>query len=70
MKSLTRGKVHLCLLAIILSFIFTASAKAREGDKGSASRFTWWPTDSVPAPVKDRERGGYWWWPTTQLRER
>lgn len=28
-------------------------------------RFKWWPTDALPAPVKDRERGGYWWWPKT-----
>ena len=27
-------------------------------------RFEWWPTDAVPAPVKDEDRGGYWWWPT------
>ena len=28
-------------------------------------RFTWWPTDAQPGPVKDPKRGGYWWWPTT-----
>ncbi|MBF0493910.1 MAG: OmpA family protein [Candidatus Omnitrophica bacterium] len=27
-------------------------------------RFKWWPTDAKPGPVKDTERGGYWWWPT------
>lgn len=27
-------------------------------------RFKWWPTDARPGPVKDPERGGYWWWPT------
>jgi outer membrane protein OmpA-like peptidoglycan-associated protein len=27
-------------------------------------RFEWWPTDAKPGPVKDLERGGYWWWPT------
>lgn len=27
-------------------------------------RFEWWPTDATPTPVKDDERGGYWWWPT------
>lgn len=27
-------------------------------------RFEWWPTDAKPRPVKDSERGGYWWWPT------
>lgn len=26
--------------------------------------FEWWPTDAKPGPVKDLERGGYWWWPT------
>lgn len=26
-------------------------------------RFEWWPTDAKPMPVKDSERGGYWWWP-------
>ena len=26
-------------------------------------RFEWWPTDAKPGPVKDPERGGYWWWP-------
>ncbi len=29
------------------------------------ARFKWWPTDAMPGPVKDTERGGYWWWPTT-----
>jgi outer membrane protein OmpA-like peptidoglycan-associated protein len=27
-------------------------------------RFEWWPTDAKPGPVKDPERGGYWWWPS------
>ncbi|MFA5116675.1 MAG: OmpA family protein [Candidatus Omnitrophota bacterium] len=27
-------------------------------------RFEWWPTDAQPAPVKDAQRGGYWWWPS------
>ena len=26
-------------------------------------KFEWWPTDAQPAPVKDEQRGGYWWWP-------
>jgi len=25
--------------------------------------FSWWPTDAKPGPLKDPERGGYWWWP-------
>lgn len=27
-------------------------------------KFEWWPTDAKPAPVKDEDRGGYWWMPT------
>jgi len=27
-------------------------------------KFEWWPTDARPGPVKDEERGGYWWMPT------
>lgn len=26
-------------------------------------QFSWWPTDAKPAPVKDAQAGGYWWWP-------
>jgi Outer membrane protein and related peptidoglycan-associated (lipo)proteins len=26
-------------------------------------RFQWWPTDALPGPVQDQERGGFWWWP-------
>ncbi|MFA5362926.1 MAG: OmpA family protein [Candidatus Omnitrophota bacterium] len=26
-------------------------------------QFNWWPTDAKPAPVKDENRQGYWWWP-------
>jgi outer membrane protein OmpA-like peptidoglycan-associated protein len=25
--------------------------------------FDWWPSDAKPAPVKDEQNGGYWWWP-------
>ena len=28
-----------------------------------ARRFAWWPSDAKPAPVKDEDRRGYWWWP-------
>lgn len=27
-------------------------------------KFEWWPTDAKPGPVKDEDRGGYWWMPT------
>jgi outer membrane protein OmpA-like peptidoglycan-associated protein len=32
-------------------------------DEALAKRFSWWPTDAKPAPVKDPNRSGYWWWP-------
>lgn len=32
-------------------------------DEELAKKFTWWPTDAKPAPVKDPNRSGYWWWP-------
>ena len=36
----------------------------READiKKLQETFSWWPTDAKPAPVKDLQRGGYWWWP-------
>jgi len=38
--------------------------EAREKElKELNERFKWWPTDAQPGPVKDEERGGYWWWP-------
>ncbi|MDD5432392.1 MAG: OmpA family protein [Candidatus Omnitrophica bacterium] len=33
-------------------------------------QFSWWPTDAKPAPVKDPEHGGYWWWPKEPGNER
>lgn len=36
----------------------------REEDlKKLQDTFSWWPTDAKPAPVKDEQKGGYWWWP-------
>jgi outer membrane protein OmpA-like peptidoglycan-associated protein len=32
-------------------------------DELMARKFQWWPTDAQPAPYKDTERSGYWWWP-------
>jgi outer membrane protein OmpA-like peptidoglycan-associated protein len=33
------------------------------GEERLAEKFSWWPTDAKPAPVKDESRSGYWWWP-------
>ncbi|MBI2094781.1 MAG: OmpA family protein [Candidatus Omnitrophica bacterium] len=32
-------------------------------DEILAKKFSWWPTDARPSPVKDGVRSGYWWWP-------
>jgi peptidoglycan-associated lipoprotein len=40
----------------------TRDSKREEEIKMTDEKFSWWPTDAQPAPVKD-ERGGYWWWP-------
>ncbi len=34
-------------------------------DEEIAHRFSWWPSDAKPGPVKDENRSGYWWWPDT-----
>ena len=33
-------------------------------DEELANKFSWWPTDAKPGPVKDPDRSGYWWWPS------
>lgn len=40
----------------------TRDAKRETDLKANSEKFSWWPTDAKPAPVKD-PRGGYWWWP-------
>ncbi len=58
-------------VAIILAFSnpsfadFKQEKEARRENelKELQKRFEWWPTDAKPGPVKDPERGGYWWWP-------
>lgn len=43
----------------------TKQARKEDQQRKQQERFTWWPTDALPAPVKDEQSGGYWWWPTT-----
>ncbi len=75
MKSTSHFPKNLVLLAVVAMLCMPASfaqaqfidkaareAKREESVKVLQERFSWWPTDAKPAPVKD-ERGGYWWWP-------
>jgi outer membrane protein OmpA-like peptidoglycan-associated protein len=32
-------------------------------DEKMARKFSWWPSDAKPAPYKDPNRSGFWWWP-------
>lgn len=68
------GKRLLGVLSVCMVLFFLAEAKAwtigedkqskkEEEIKQSQEQFKWWPTDAKPAPVKDAQRGGYWWWP-------
>ncbi|OGW82943.1 MAG: hypothetical protein A3C47_06565 [Omnitrophica bacterium RIFCSPHIGHO2_02_FULL_51_18] len=41
-----------------------------DSDAQLAHKFVWWPTDSKPAPVKDQQRSGYWWWPDQPGQQR
>lgn len=65
---------RLIIIAIILSggiSIYSSSqAYAQEREESRKKeiekvqeKFSWWPTDARPGPVKDEVRGGYWWWP-------
>jgi len=60
------------LLISVMPYLFASdlfiSKQDREAKREPAlqelqKQFQWWPTDAKPAPVKDAEMGGYWWWP-------
>ncbi|MFH1338928.1 MAG: OmpA family protein [Candidatus Omnitrophota bacterium] len=51
------------LLAGSIAFGEDRKAKREQELHELQKRFEWWPTDAKPGPVKDEERGGYWWWP-------
>lgn len=60
---------------IMLFLIDTAFALSKEEKRKRElerlqKRFEWWPTDAKPAPVKDAERQGYWWWPAAPAKIR
>lgn len=58
------------LFVILLPGIFITSSFALDREERRKNdldelqkKFSWWPTDALPGPVKDEARGGYWWWP-------
>jgi len=56
-------------LLTLAAFVLTGCAADRETRRKAEAEklqkeFKWWPTDAKPGPVKDEQRGGYWWWPS------
>jgi outer membrane protein OmpA-like peptidoglycan-associated protein len=58
------------ILTLLLLFALATSSFASDREERRKKeldelqkKFSWWPTDAKPRPVKDEERGGYWWWP-------
>jgi len=71
---MSNKKIKIIVIALFLVFSFCSYSRSserlsREERKKKQldelqRRFEWWPTDARPGPLKDPERGGYWWWPT------
>jgi len=56
------------LIFVLAAFVLSGCATDRDARKKAEMEamqkdFEWWPTDAKPSPVKDQQRGGYWWWP-------
>lgn len=66
----TKNVKNFLLLLLLVAFSLTGCATVdKEARKKTQlddlqKKFSWWPTDAKPAPVKDDTKGGYWWWPT------
>ena len=66
-------KKFILFISILSIVIFSSSAQAmgrldkeqkrKEEVQSLQTKFQWWPSDAQPAPVKDPDRSGYWWWP-------
>jgi len=53
-------------MTLIAASVYAADETKEEKRKKELEtlqeKFSWWPTDAKPGPVRD-EKGGYWWWP-------
>lgn len=73
MKSIKKVILALTAFSLLLSPVSPAaqlSDKQMDEMKAMQKNFEWWPTDAKPGPVKDKDSGGYWWWPATPGEER
>jgi len=60
--------VEVLSLAFLFNCVNTSFASEEGHDAAKElsemqGQFEWWPTDATPGPVRDENRGGYWWWP-------
>jgi len=65
MKSFLIKILTLIFLVTLATSLFASDREERRKKELDElqKEFSWWPTDAKPSPVKDEERGGYWWWP-------
>ena len=55
--------VFITLFLTTSLFALSKEERRKKEQEELQKQFEWWPTDAKPGPVKDSERGGYWWWP-------
>ncbi|MBU0895669.1 MAG: OmpA family protein [Candidatus Omnitrophica bacterium] len=69
LKKISRVGVSMAALLFLISSAFALNQESREESRSKdmqklQEKFSWWGTsDAQPAPVRDTERGGYWWMP-------
>jgi outer membrane protein OmpA-like peptidoglycan-associated protein/LysM repeat protein len=65
--------VYFSVMMLTLSAAGCATNKEARDNAQTAEmqkKFAWWgKTGATPAPVKDDQRGGYWWWPNRPEKE-
>ena len=70
-RRFTKAILLMAIIFIItdVCFAMDRESKRKEQIEELQVKFDWWPTDALPAPVKDAERSGYWWWPDEPGKE-
>lgn len=68
-KKISRVSISMVALLFLISSAFALDQASREEGRSKdmqklQEKFSWWGTsDAEPAPVRDTDRGGYWWMP-------
>lgn len=69
LKKISRVGVCVAALLFLISSAFALNQESREESRSKdmqklQEKFSWWGmSDAQPAPVRDTDRGGYWWMP-------